>query len=384
VNDPVTFSCMVPGGLRLERWNVSIQQLNWDSAWDELLHVALYNRGPDVSEVGTTWLANLVEMDALWPLTELKVRPFWKRRNFLPASWQGGIIQRGQLWALPFSTDTRVIYYRRDWLKRAGIQEGTAFETPDSFQDTLARLQASGVETPLAMPTTGLNVLYVLASWVWGAGGRFRAADGRRLRLDEPQAQAGMRACLDLHRFLSPAAQGRDIVASEGLFSSGQAATVIGGPWFLGLGLLGGSELLPDVGVAPVPGVPYVGGSNLVVWRHTLHTPTAAELLKHLTSIEVQRHFFETTGVLPARVEVLESEPFTSDPHYQALARSLKSGRTLKIFHRWAAIEQRLVHMLTQLWSDLARDPQLDLENEVASRTTALIDNLGKTILATW
>jgi multiple sugar transport system substrate-binding protein len=375
---------MVPGGLCLEKWNVIIQQLNWDSAWDELLRVALYNRGPDASEIGTTWLTSLVEMDALWPLTELKVRPFWSQRSFLPASWQGGVIQKGQIWALPFSTDTRVIYYRRDWLKRAGIQEETAFETPDSFQDTLARLRASGVETPLAMPTNGLNVLYVLASWVWGAGGRFRAADGQRLRLDEPQAQAGMRACFDLHRFLSPVAQGRDIVASERLFSTDQAATVIGGPWFLSVLRTVSAEILPDVGVAPVPGVPYVGGTHIVIWRHTVNTPTAAELLKHLTSVRVQRHFFETTGVLPARVEVLESEPFTTNPHYQALAKSLQSGRTLKILYRWAAIEQRLVNMLTQLWSDLARDPKLDLKNEIASRTTALIDNLGKTILATW
>lgn len=384
MSDSITFSCMIPGGLLLEESNVSIQRFNWDSAWSELLRVALYNEGPDASEVGTTWLASLVEMDALWPLTELKVKPFWDQENFLPAAWQGGIIQKNQIWALPFSSDTRVIYYRRDRLKRAGIQEETAFETPDSFQATLARLQASGFETPLAMPTNGLNVLHVMASWVWGAGGRFRASDGRRLRLDEPQAQAGMLAYFDLHRFLSPAAQGLDIAESERLFSAGQAATVIGGPWFLTTLRNVSAEILPDVGVAPVPGVPYVGGTNLVIWRHTLNTPAAAALLNHLTSAEVQRYFFKTTGTLPARIEVLESEPFTSDPHYQALARSLKSGRTIKIIYRWAAVEQRLVRMLTQLWSDLAQDPRLDLETEVASRTAALIDNLGRTILATW
>jgi multiple sugar transport system substrate-binding protein len=141
---------------------------------------------------------------------------------------------------------------------------------------------------------------------------------------------------------------------------------------------------LSDVGVTAVPGVPYVGGTNLVIWRHALYAPAAADLLKHLTSVEVQRYCFETTGVLPARVEVLESEPFISGPRHRAFVRSLKSGRTLKIIYRWAAVEQRLVNMLTRLWSDLAKDPQLDLEAEVASRTMALIDNLENTILATW
>jgi multiple sugar transport system substrate-binding protein len=234
------------------------------------------------------------------------------------------------------------------------------------------------------MSTCDLNTLYNLASWVWGAGGRFRASGGRRLRLDEPQAQAGMRAFFGLHRFLPPAAQGLNITGAQALFSAGKAAAVISGPWFLGQLRRGGAEMVSDVGVAAVPGVPYVGGTNLVIWRHALCAPAAAELLKHLTSVEVQRRCFETTGVLPARAEVLEGEPFVSGPRHRAFVRSLKSGRALKIIYRWAAVEQRLVNMLTRLWSDLAKNPQLDLEAKVASRTTALINNLENTILATW
>jgi hypothetical protein len=39
---------------------------------------------------------------------------------------------------------------------------------------------------------------------------------------------------------------------------------------------------------------------------------------------------------------------------------------------------------MSQLWSDLAADPQLDLDSEIAERTAALVENLERTILATW
>jgi hypothetical protein len=52
--------------------------------------------------------------------------------------------------------------------------------------------------------------------------------------------------------------------------------------------------------------------------------------------------------------------------------------------YRWAAVEQRLVQMLSQLWSDLADNPQLDLEDEIDRRVAALGENLEHTILATW
>ena len=73
-----------------------------------------------------------------------------------------------------------------------------------------------------------------------------------------------------------------------------------------------------------------------------------------------------------------------SDPRYKAFARSLESGRVLTVLYRWAAVEQRLVNMLSQLWADLADDPKLDLKSEIAGRLAALSQNLEQTIFATW
>jgi ABC-type glycerol-3-phosphate transport system substrate-binding protein len=107
-------------------------------------------------------------------------------------------------------------------------------------------------------------------------------------------------------------------------------------------------------------------------------------VVKHLTSPETQRRCFQHEARLPSRIEVLNDEPFVSDPRYQPFAASLRTGRVLTISYRWAAVEQRLANMFSQLWSDLADDPELDLKAEIAERIAVLTRDLDPIIAAPW
>ena len=387
----ITLSCMiVPESLGLpdfeakRRVHVDAQQMGWDGAWAQLLRFALHGQGPDVSEIGSTWLSSLIDMDALRPLTSWSLSFLRDMERFFPAA-RWAIMRPGDyhIWAVPLLTDTRAIYYRRDWLQQAGVDEAGAFQTPASLAATLERLQDSGIEVPWAVPTADLDVLYNAVSFVWAAGGRVRSKDGRRLRLAEPKARSALRSFLSLHRFLAPPAQGLSVLGTDALFYQGQAAAVISGPWLLKT-LEQQPKLLAKVGVVPVPGVPFIGGSHLVIWRHARNEQDIIALMKHLTSPEIQKSCFRATGNLPARLDVLDGEPFISDPRYRTFAVSLKSGRVLTVSYRWAAVEQRLVDMLKQLWADLAADPELDLDAEIEARVAVLIEELEHTLLATW
>src|SRR5689334_17619881 len=70
-------------GLKLKRTPMS-----WDTGWDELLRAALNGSGPDVSEVGTTWLGSLNDMQALKPLNAAQVNSLGGAQTFVPAIWQ--------------------------------------------------------------------------------------------------------------------------------------------------------------------------------------------------------------------------------------------------------------------------------------------------------
>ncbi len=62
--------------------------MSWDTGWDELLRTALYGSGPDVSEVGTTWLGSLNDLEALKPLSAAQVGALGGPQSFVPAIWQ--------------------------------------------------------------------------------------------------------------------------------------------------------------------------------------------------------------------------------------------------------------------------------------------------------
>ena len=56
-----------------ENIRVRVRLLAWDTAWSDLVKFGLYGDGPDVSEVGSTWLGDLVAMNALRPFADYEV-----------------------------------------------------------------------------------------------------------------------------------------------------------------------------------------------------------------------------------------------------------------------------------------------------------------------
>ncbi|MBC7249466.1 MAG: extracellular solute-binding protein [Anaerolineae bacterium] len=367
---------------------VQIQTLPWETAWAELVKVALYKTGPDVSEVGNTWIESFIAMDALRPFLDSETATMGGPDAFLPSSWKSGFTLGGrQMWAIPWMSDTRVIYYRRDLLQQAGIDEQTAFQTPEQLARTLQRLQESGVAIPWVMPTAQtLPTLHAVTSWVWGAGGHFTSADGKRVVFDEPKALAGMYAYFSLHRYLAPAARNLNDYQANALFREGKAAALLSGPWVLNSiqQQAAAAEVIEHLGTAFVPGVPYVGGSNFIIWKHSRRVREALELLHFLTSYQVQTTYVPQAGLLPARLEALALPPFTTEPPYQVISESLKKGRGIQAVYMWGLIEDGLTAMLNKLWKALFADPGLDLEQVVAEHMRTLAHSLNRTLFESY
>ncbi len=73
---------------------VHLRLLNWESAWSDLVKVALYNYGPDVSEIGTTWVGNLIAMNGLRPYSRSEISAMGGAARFLAL----GLAQRHVDW----------------------------------------------------------------------------------------------------------------------------------------------------------------------------------------------------------------------------------------------------------------------------------------------
>jgi multiple sugar transport system substrate-binding protein len=366
---------------------INITELSWTTAWSDLVRVALYKDGAEISEVGSTWVGSFVGMDALRPYTSMEISKIGGAAAFIPSAWQNGsLIGDEDLWAVPWLSDTRVIFYWRDMFEHAGIDEAAAFQSFEKTDETLARLQSHGIATPWAVTTRRTaNTLYNISSWVWGAGGDFMSADGKRMRVAEPEARAGIAHYYSLYRYMPQSSEPMDGIATFDLFLNQNVAAIVSGPWFLES--LRGRDVAPytlsRIGVSLLPGPSFVGGTNLVIWKHVPydHSQGVTELVRYLVTSPALLDFYHQSGLLPAQRDLLAQPPFNTDPHYQKIIEALEAGRTHSRITAWGPVEDRLITTLAHLWDEMRADPAQDLAALVERDIVPLAQRLDAILL---
>ena len=359
---------------------VHIRTLSWDSSWSEILKFVFQGHGPAVSEVGNTWVISLAKMNALRAFDSDEVGSMGGAGAFIPETWHTDPINNAN-WSIPWLAETRVIYYWRDLLKAAGVEEKTAFGTHKQLENTLKRLQKNGVSNPWIIPTAKTtNTLHNIRSWIGGATGDFVDADHRRVTFADKASRSGIKNYYSLYRFLSPEFYGFTPPQVDGVFQRKEAAVTINGPW----AIFHPSAPLPsqdlkNIGVAPLPGVSSVLASDLVIWKHTSvrHERIAVNLVKFLTSHKAQLQCPKHSGLLPARLETLESKSFSADPFYQVFVDGLKSGRSLPTMRLWGLVEERLTAALAVLWAKILAEPNPDLDAIIKAELEPLAQRLN-------
>lgn len=353
----------------LERFalDCQVEEMTWDGGWERLSKIAAYRFGPDVSQIGTTWLDSLVAAGAVRPFSDEQVEALGGASLFFPASWQMASLSSWQskAWSIPWLADVRVIFYWRDMLEEAGVDEKTAFQTPERVEETMERLQAGGLDAPWGIWGDRKNVmLQNVASWIWSAGGDIISADGKEILFDRPEAMRGFLTYFRLHRYmpseLDHIPEGSQI---QNLFTTRRLAVMMGACSWLG-GISSAYSDEPDVvdkiGLAQPPGPAFVGGSNLIVWQHTRRVQEALELVRFLVSKQTQLDFCRVGSFLPARLDVLSESPYATDVHYEVIVEALKTGRAFPMIPKLGDVEKELGRGLVWLWDTLLANPGMD------------------------
>ncbi len=344
---------------------------DWNIAWTEIMKIMLSKHGPVMSQVGTTWLGSLESAQALRPFTPGQISQCGGASSYYPVAWKSGLsIETGQAMAIPWFLDTYVLYYRKDLLNKAGVDDATAFASLESLTETVQKLYQSGVSIPFAIPTGAISRanLHNLASWVWNHGGEFISEDGKQLLWSDPKTRQGLNAYFNLSKYTPKAAQTLtdpdcytaflDGSAAIALRNTGLLYTARHDPTF--------AEHLGHFGVAAMPGENFVGGSSFVLWSHIhpLEERLAIELLHELTQPAAQYDYFKQNGFLPARVEALKM--LEEDPFYIPVVQALARGRSFRKLKLWGLIEERLMNAITQIWQRLYADENANIDEEIA------------------
>lgn len=364
---------------KLHGMDIAHQEFDYSTGWSEFMRMAIYGGSPDVSEIGTTWIHDFAAMNVLRPFSSSEVRSAGGMESFVPAVWQSGV-SGGAVWAIPWMTDLSMVCYRRDMLAKAGIAEQGAFATPERFEQTLQGLQQAGIAHPWVVPTqrTYLNVHH-LAMWVWQAGQDLVDTEKKIVLFKQPAVRSAILSFFSLYKYISKDMQHLAERDADQAFIDGKAAVTISGPWNI-IHSLRTPEVAANMSLAVPLGCAYTGGASLMVWERTGQSAAALELIDYLTSREFQTSFPKTAGLLPGRLDCLESFPLPDASLYPVVLQALKAGRSLPTIGLWGLIEDRLAHAIPRLWDDLFASPNPDLEELYDEHIAPLTNRLNITL----
>ena len=339
---------------------VRLRLLAWDTAWSTLVRAALYKDGPDVSEMGTTWIGDLVDMHALRPFNTAEVAGLGNPDSFTPPAWRSATrMGKPPVWSIPWLAGARLLILRPDLLERAGLDPQMTFDTGDRLEEAIRRLQESGVRYPWTVPTGFTHTtLLNIASWVWSAGGDFLSPDGKATRFMEPEALAGMAAYFRLGRYLRPEIRHLNGLEPDGWFlQERETALTISGAWSFGLARQQQEAEGQRIDSAVPLGNSFVGGSNLVIWKYCRDPEAALKLIRFLTRTQAELFYCPRIGLLPARSAALEQPPFATDRFWQTAVHGLQTGRFFPAIRLWGLVEDRLTLAFQAVWADVLEDP---------------------------
>ena len=362
---------------------LSLRRVNWERAWQTLVLDAMEGKGPHVSQIGSTWGATMAMLDALRVFSEDDISSFGGAQSFLPSTWETvKLANRPQVWAVPWSIYTFVLYYRKDILDQAGLDSETAFASPESMYDTFTQLSSKSI-VPWAFPTLQpyADLVHIASSWARANAGDFMRADGREPLFAKTETRAGLINFFQLFPFIPPSLRGLSVEACTQAFARGDTAVLVGGVE-IGTELLqspyASQEMRDSFAVTTLPGVPWIGGDHLVIWKNVLsdpeHEKAALDLVRFLGRKETQVKYFEVENVLPARADAYDELTFPLETTSAAVQKILKMGRPHPPLRLWRRIEAFLDEMLLDIGSTVLRQPAVAV-SEITERMLAEYEN---------
>ncbi len=327
---------------------VEVQQIPWTAAHEKLLTAFVGRSTPDLAQLGNTWLAEFHALGALETLeSRVGASAEIDSSSYFSGIWDTNRID-GALVGIPWYVDTRVLFYRKDVLARAGF---------DSIPPTWGEWRSAMEAVKRVVGPERYAILLPVNEWSpvvalgLQTGSPILADDATRGAFSEPAFREAFTWYVDLFRSgLAPPVRNNDIANLYQEFERTTFNMYITGPWNLGeFRRRLPAELQDDWATAPLPGpdasrpgVSLAGGSSLVMFRESEQKELAWKFVEFLSRPEKQVDFFHASGDLPARIEAWSDSSVASDPALAAFRTQLERVVSTPKIPEWEQIAYRL------------------------------------------
>jgi N,N'-diacetylchitobiose transport system substrate-binding protein len=289
--------------------SVNVQYQNWGDHLQKFDATLAGGSGPDVIEMGNTEMTKYMAAGAFAGLDKSS---FDNSANWLKGLAASGAYG-GKTYGVPYYAGSRVVTYRTDLFKKAGIRKlpATTGEYIADAKKLLAKNSGTKGFSPVYIAGTDW---YVAMSFVFDYGGGIAAQVSGKWKglLDSPKSIAGLTAYKNFFLATSRASKTTDETHPNpyDVYAQGQAASMVGPSWF---SCCVGKTYTATTAQFVMPGhvkgqsIPgFLGGSDLAVPATSGNKALASDWIKDFTSTSSEKAL-QAKGNIPNATSLLGS-----------------------------------------------------------------------------
>lgn len=315
---------------------ISITLLNWGDGKTKLLAAFNSNTAPDVLELGSDWIA---QFSAGGVLQNLSASGFTLHNyvNFAsPPAMYGN-----KIYALPWIVDTRVMFYSKNLMKRAGVK--SVPQTFDELFIACEKIRSLGDDVyGFGVNGSDEHRLYKkILSFFWSSGGDILDVSGKPVINSAANVKA-LESYITLARcgFVETQRQ------LDNMFIQGKIGFIVSGSWMLdkikqeNANLQYGAALVPAL--AGHNAISFAGANYLAINSRTEKSELAKKFISFMTNGENALEFckqFSEAG-FPADKKYVNAPYFATVPHRKIFAEQLLMSKMPPVHSQWLDMEK--------------------------------------------
>ena len=330
--------------------HVKVTAIPWSSAHDKLQTAIAAGNGPDVAQMGTTWMADFSNSFSEVP------------GNFDTSDFSDGPLGAGQVegkqLGIPWYVDTRVLYYRTDIAEKAGWTE--APKTWDELKQMAKDMQkVEGVNYGFYLNPSGTDAFIATLPFSYSAGAKLTDNDQTKWTFND----AGIKKALNFTSNLytegianvnADVSSGADIAN----FVSGDTPMELQGPTAVSqINELGGkgfeakyaTAVLPAMSDSSKSATSFVGGSDLVVFKDSKNKQAAWKFIQWASQPDVQAKWYKLSSDLPASQKAWKNDALANNDKLAAFGDQLKNTMAPPAVSTWAQVSSAADRILEQI-----------------------------------
>ncbi|MFL6080522.1 MAG: sugar ABC transporter substrate-binding protein [Ornithinibacter sp.] len=316
---------------------VQVTAIPWDAAHDKFTTAITANKTPDLAMVGTTWMGEFAGMNALDPT------PGSIDKSAFFEGAQKTTEVNGTSYGVPWYVETRLVYYRSDLAKKAGVM------TPPTDWDGLksmakAMQDKAGAKWGIGLQAGGTGSWQSVMPFAWSAGADLTKDGGKAYNFDSPEV---LKAVKYYQSFFTDGISDKAAPATpttEPDFASGKVPMFISGPWMMSaVEKAGGGEKFKDkYDVFQIPAdkmsSSFVGGSNLAVFKNTKNRDSAWKFVQWLSDPKTQAKWYGMSTDLPSVKSAWQDPALSADKKLAVFGKQLETAQAPPSFPTWEQV----------------------------------------------